>query len=1141
MDLNGGRSRALVVRGAAGHGKTALLDHVAAEAAEAGITVLRATGVASETAYAWSGVADLCRPIVSGLHDLPGPQAGALASALAMRPPADDQPFAVRLALLTLLANAGASRPVLAIVDDLQWIDAESAAALVFVARRLGAEGVGLVLAWRGDDRPTELRDLDEIVVGPLDDDEARAVLAEHPAGPFPRAVVERIVRDAGGNPLALHELPGLLSADERRGAVALHAPLAARGAAAIRPFEARIEALPTSVRAALTVAAAHGGGPLAPLLQALDALGLGANDLAAAEDADILQLDGDRLSFCHPLARAAAYASAPAAARRGAHAALAGVLDPASDLEAHARHLAMAAVGTDAAAADALDDAARHAASIAASATAYELLAWAARLSPSPDVRTERIIRAARHAVFAGHVAEADALLESLDQHALDPIARARRAQVRASTRLITGGAGRSMRELEAASQECAELDPDLAAELLVAAVTAGLLSGNHARAVALADMAATLPVTRDDTTALVRIAKGATLAAAGDTSAARPLVEERHALRTDAETASARLALILGAGSALIWLEDFIAAVELLDALVDSCRSTGATGLLPTVLNMRAWALLRMARVAEGDADARESATLARELGQTGPELQARTLAGQAAQVAGRLEQSRDDLLVVLDRLSRERLTPLRYNTTYLLAGTEIALGRHDAAIALLEEIVDPDSESPFFQNPAAFGAGLDLAECYIASGRVDDGLALVRRLEPVVERLTQRWPRGSLARVKAMVARDDGEASSLFAASIAELEPTPNAAIRTSLRWAQRLRRHGHDDDARRQIRDALRVARHNGIHGWDRLLADELAALGEPRVDSDTPPALPDDELAVATAVARGSTLDEVAEQLFISVPTAEDTLRRAARRLGATTVGSLRERLGLAVEHQPRVAGYGVEVLGWFSVRKDGQALTPPSGRPARLVQYLSVNGGHAPIDAVIEVLWPDVDPFVGRTRLRNVLARVRSAAGDLVVREGDVLHFEAGTEIDAHMFEREARRALAAHGADAVALATAALRWYRGPLLAHLPYEPWTMAPREALARRYLDLLDLLIADARTRDPAESVRLLELAIETEPFDEQRYLDAAEIRLEQGRPAAARSLVARARATCAELGVPAPHRLEALAQRVAQRA
>ncbi|MGW4411307.1 AAA family ATPase [Nonomuraea sp. NPDC004702] len=324
-----GQSGVLVLRGEAGIGKSALLDELVRQARE--VRVLRATAVEAETSLPFAGLQMVLRPVLDRLDTLPGVQAAALRGALGLADAAGTSRFLVGLAVLSLLSEPAAQRPVLCLVDDAHWLDAASADALLFAARRLAADGVAMVFAARDAfDAPG----LPELRLGGLDEAAAAEVLAQR-FSTMASSVRDRVVREAGGNPLALIELPAGLSPEQRAGREAMPGALPATDRV-VAGFGAQIDELPERARLAVLVAAAEGSGDLGTVLRAARALGGGVADLEAAEKAGLLRITGASIAFRHPLVRSAAYQRAPLGLRVAAHEALAAVVDAERRVKKH-------------------------------------------------------------------------------------------------------------------------------------------------------------------------------------------------------------------------------------------------------------------------------------------------------------------------------------------------------------------------------------------------------------------------------------------------------------------------------------------------------------------------------------------------------------------------------------------------------------------------------------------------------------------------------------------------------------------------------------------------------------------------------------------------------------------------------------
>ena len=303
--VRAGPSRALVLRGEAGVGKSALLEYLVQRAS--GCAVARAAGVESEMELAFAGLQQLCAPFVDRLERLPGPQRDALGTAFGLRDGDAPDRFLVGLAVLSLLSDVAEERPLVCVVDDAQWLDGASAQALAFVARRLGAESVGLVFAVREPAAERHLEGLPELVVGGLDDGDARALLEAVVTGPLDERVRDRIVAETRGNPLALLELPRGRTPAELAGGFGLD------GGPGVVARPHRGELLRAARAAAavdallLLVAAAEPVGDPLLVWKAAAALGLDAGAAAPATETGLVEL-GAQVRFGHPLVRSAVY-----------------------------------------------------------------------------------------------------------------------------------------------------------------------------------------------------------------------------------------------------------------------------------------------------------------------------------------------------------------------------------------------------------------------------------------------------------------------------------------------------------------------------------------------------------------------------------------------------------------------------------------------------------------------------------------------------------------------------------------------------------------------------------------------------------------------------------------------------------------
>ncbi|MEU8381132.1 AAA family ATPase, partial [Streptosporangium sp. NPDC048865] len=338
-----GRGGAVLVLGEAGIGKSALID--AAAGTLDGWLVLRADGAEFEKELPYAAVHQLCVPILEHRAGLPEPQRLALESVFGLASGVPPGPLMVHLAVLSLLSELARRQPVLCVVDDAQRIDAGSRQVLTFVARRIAAERIAMVFSARDTGAVPDLTDLPRLHLAGLGDGDARTLLGSAVSRNLDDEVLDRLLAESRGNPLALvefaHEIGPLGLPDPRdRPRTGVADTLEAR-------FVRRLRRLPPGARALVVLAAAEPVGDLGLLRRAARILGRDPADLAAAEDGDLVVL-GPRLRFRHPLVRSAAYGSATLGERRRAHAALAAATDPRADPDRRAWHRAHAVAEGD-------------------------------------------------------------------------------------------------------------------------------------------------------------------------------------------------------------------------------------------------------------------------------------------------------------------------------------------------------------------------------------------------------------------------------------------------------------------------------------------------------------------------------------------------------------------------------------------------------------------------------------------------------------------------------------------------------------------------------------------------------------------------------------------------------------------------
>ena len=490
--IRAGESRALVVSGEAGVGKTALLEYLSQQAS--GCRLARAAGVQSEMELPFAGLHQLCAPMLDNLPHLPRPQREALRTAFGISAGSAPDRFLVGLAVLSLLSDAAEQQPLVCVVDDEQWLDRASAHVLGFVARRLVAESVGLIFAARVPS--SELMGLPELAVEGLSESDARALLDAALAGPVDSPVLDRIVAETRGNPLALLELSRAVSPRQVAGGFWL--PGAVRLSGGIEEhFRQRIEALPTTTRRLLLIAAAEPVGDPALLWRAAAQMEIDAAAAVPAVEANLVEV-GSRVRFRHPLVRSVVYGSALPQERREVHAALGDATDLQRDADRRAWHRANAAPGPDEEVAEELERSAGRARARGGLAAAAAFLERATVLSVGSPRRTERALAAASAKIKAGEFAAARDLLSVAESGSPDDFQQARIDLMEAELALLTNRGSDAPSLLLKAARRLESIDADLSRATYLQALSSGYFAGRLATgggAVEVARAAATTP----------------------------------------------------------------------------------------------------------------------------------------------------------------------------------------------------------------------------------------------------------------------------------------------------------------------------------------------------------------------------------------------------------------------------------------------------------------------------------------------------------------------------------------------------------------------------------------------------------------------------------------------------------------------
>ncbi|GGU91143.1 transcriptional regulator [Actinomadura cremea] len=872
-----GSGGAVVLRGEAGAGKTALLD--AAAARGGAMRVLRTTGVEPESDLAFAALHRVLWPVTGSLDALPGPQRDAVSAALGLSARGTGDRFLLGAGVFSLLAEAAAPDGLICVVDDLQWVDRASADALLFAARRLGTERIAMLFAVRGD-APVRGVPLTVDVRGLPES--AAAELLESRHGALPAQVARDLVALTRANPLALGEIAARLTPAQLAGRVPLPDP--PPGGA--RLFGDRVAALSAPARLVALIAAVEAG--LDQVLQAADRLLAernaagrdGRTALAELEEAGLADVSGMSVRFRHPLVRSAVHeAAAPADVRR-AHAVLAELTEG----DRRARHLAGAALGRDERVAGALVAAAERARDRGGYGTAATALARAAELTPEPRARAVRLKDAAAAAWLGGRPGQAESLLaEAREQAGGDAALALETARLRGRFELNSGNAAEAVRILSAGD----DLD------MLADAVEAASFVGDTAAIVELSRRAAAHPegFLRDAVTGI-----GLTL----DGDPAGPVSLRRALARAGGLADAAEHLWATAAASALL---DWDLAAEMATRAGRVARVSGMAGQLPVVLEFVATAERIAGRPARSRAVSEEGLALAREAGYENTV--AAHLANLAVLAALRGEEES------CERHAREALAIAVPHRVGLHAGTaayarallDLCLGRHAAAHDRFTAIA---AAGPGAGHPTVVRRSApDRVEAAVGAGDEAAARAALAAYERWAAHAASPESDALLARCRGLV----GASEDAFGEAL-RLHTNPFEAARTALLLGERLRRAQRPGEARPHLRTAWETFERAGARPWARRAQDELRAAGE---SGQAPPpavldALTPQELRIADLVADGLSSRQIAARLFLSPRTVEYHLYKIYPKLG---IGSRTELARLVVLQKAPVAGHGM--------------------------------------------------------------------------------------------------------------------------------------------------------------------------------------------------------------------------------------
>jgi DNA-binding CsgD family transcriptional regulator len=890
-----GHGALLVMHGDPGVGKTALLEY-AVEAAE-DFRVVWTAGVEGEMELDYAALQRFCAPILEFSERLPDPQRDALTVAFGLSAGPAPSPFLVGLAALGLLSDAAEQQPLLGVVDDAQWLDDASAQVLAFVARRLRAERIALAFATR--ELGSGLARFPQLHVEPLGRRDARALLESVLAARLDEPVLERILAEAGGNPLALLELPRGLTPAQLAGGFGLPAALPL-SAGIEQSFTRRLARLPRDARRLLLLAAAEPVGDPALLWRAAQLLGIPETAAHAPELEGLLTLDG-AVVFRHPLVRSAVYGAAEPNERREAHRALADATDPQLDPDRRAWHRAQAASVPDEELAAELERSAARAQARGGFAAAAAFLERAAALTPDPVRRAQRALVAARTKFRAGALDDALALLSSTEVDALDELERARVELLRAQIAFASTHGSDAPILLLRAARRLGPLSRTLACETyleaLSAAMFAGRLAGPGATALQVARAAKAAPRPAVLVGLELWLDGLATLFTDGYEAAVTILRRAHEGFDGGdmPESEQIRWKWLANVLSVHLWEDVRWQAIS--ESHVQIAREAGALGELQLALSQRVYAHLFAGELTAAALLVEEIRAATEATGSNLTPYGAVGLAalrGREPEAISLIDESRQD---ATQRGEGIGLSVLDWALAVLYNG----LGRYDEALVAARRV----AEHPNDLSTSNWGM-VELIEAAVRAGTPEQASDARSRLAEMASVSGTDWALGIVARSEALLA-DDQTAEQFYLEAVDRLGRTRMAVdlARAHLLYGEWLRRQRRRIDARGQLRTAHDLFSDFGTEAFAERARVELAATGEHarKRTVETRSDLTPQEAQIARLAGEGLSNAEIGARLFISRHTVEYHLRKVFSKLGVNS----RTKLAHALPPEPNSA------------------------------------------------------------------------------------------------------------------------------------------------------------------------------------------------------------------------------------------
>ena len=880
-----GSSAVLVMRGEPGIGKTALLRYAARQAA--GFRVAQVTGAEAEMELPFAAIQQLCTPMLDQIDALPHAQRDALCVALGLASGDVPDRFVVGLAVLGLLSAAAEQQPLLCLVEDAQWLDSASGLILGFVARRLLAELIAMVVTVREPSTRHDFDGLPELALRGLPDEDARTLLVRAVPGRLDDRVRDRILAETRGNPLALLDLPRSMNATEVAGGFE-HLTLTDLPRHLEEHYRQTADDLPEATQRLLVLAAAEPVGDATLVWRAAHTLGIDRSSLAPAEDAQLVEV-GARVRFRHPLVRSAVYGSAQHAERRAAHQALADATDSDSDPDRRAWHRAHAAVGVDEAVATELESSAGRAQARGGAAAAAAFLAQSAELTPDPAERGRRALAAAQAKFDAGAADAALELLATAELAPLDELQRARLERLRAEIAFARTRGSDAPTMLLDAARRLEPLDTGLARETHLEAIAAAMFAGRLAEGPGVreaAEAAQAAPPPPPPARASDALLEGLTTRFTEGYAAGLAPLRKALVAFSDVDGSSERDARWLWLACRLaqdLWDDELWHVLATRGLGV--ARDTGTLSVLPIAATYRASLHVHAGEFSAASSLIQEADAITQATDTAPLKYAALMLAAWRGAEADALELIEAGRREATARGEGMGLGVIEWATALLYNGC----GQYDKALAAAHRGSEHDDVGLFAW------ALVEQIEAAVRTGTTDVAAAALDRLSSRTQASGTEWALGIEAGSRALLG-DGHDAERLYRESIERLAHTRGVVHlgRARLLYGEWLRRENRRVDAREQLRAAHETFSGIGADGFAERASHELLATGETarKRTADATDALTPQEAHIARLAREGLSNPEIGAQLFISPRTVQYHLHKVFLKLDITSRNQL---------------------------------------------------------------------------------------------------------------------------------------------------------------------------------------------------------------------------------------------------------